>query len=90
MADGLSYGVRNNLITGSVEDEVVYSKIIALKVAEGKSVEKLNEIHTAMKANIEKRSIDDLEGRKPRKASEGSMCPCRRHGVSERKLGALR
>ena len=52
---------------------MVYSKIIALKVAEGKSVEKLNEIHTAMKANIEKRSIDDLEGRKPRKASEGSM-----------------
>ena len=73
LADGLCYGLRKNLITGSVEDEVVYSKIIALKVAEGKSVEKLNEIHTAMKANIEKRSIDDLEGRKPRKASEGSM-----------------
>ena len=70
MADGLCYGLRKNLITGSVEDEVVYSKIIALKVAEGKSVEKLNEIHTVMKANIEKRSIDDLEGRK---ASEGSM-----------------
>ena len=49
---------------------MVYSKIIALKVAEGKSVEKLNEIHTVMKSNIEKRSIDDLEGRK---ASEGSM-----------------
>ena len=73
MADGLCYGLRKNLIAGSVEDEVVYSKIIALKVAEGKSVEKLNEIHTAMKANIEKRSIDDLEGRKPRKASEASM-----------------
>ena len=49
---------------------MVYSKIIALEVAEGKSVEKLNEIRTVMKANIEKRSIDDLEGRK---ASEGSM-----------------
>ena len=52
---------------------MVYSTIIALKVAEWKSVEKLNEIHTAMKANIEKRSIDDLDGRKPRKASEASM-----------------
>ena len=70
LADGLCYGLRKNLITRSVEDEVVYSKIIALKVAEGKSVEKLNEIHTVMKANIEKRSIDDLEGRK---FSEGSM-----------------
>ena len=49
---------------------MVYSKIIALKVAEGKFVEKLNEIHRVMKANIEKRSIDDLEGRK---ASETSM-----------------
>ena len=70
LADGLCYGLRKNLITGSVEDEVVYSKIIALKVAEGKYVEKLTEIHTVMKATIETRSIDDLEGRK---ASEGSM-----------------
>ena len=70
MADGLCCGLRKNLITGSANDEVVYSKIMALKFAEGKSVEKFNEIHTAMKANIEKRSIDDLEGRK---ASEGSM-----------------
>ena len=63
LADGLCYGLRKNLITGSAKDEVVYSKIIALKFAEGKSVEMLNEIHTAMKANIEKRNIDALEGK---------------------------
>ena len=64
LADGLCHDPRQNLITGSAKDEVVYLKIFALKFAEGKSVEKLHEIHTAIKANIEKRSIDVLEGRK--------------------------